>query len=636
MDFFRAQHDARRRTRLLVGLFLLSLTCLLVMANLLLYFIFESTAEPVFYLGISAAILLVVLLSSVFKSHSLRQGGAAVAHMLNARLLAAPSTPAEQRLLNVVEEMAIASGTPVPPIYVMEESAINAFAAGHSINDAVIGITRGAINKLNRDELQGVIAHEFSHVLHGDMRLNLRLIAWLHGIMVLGIIGHYVIRAASGSRRNSNNNNNAGIALFGIGLIVLGASGNFFGGLIKAAVSRQREYLADASAVQYTRNPKGIADALKRIAADSTSPVLENPASSQISHALFSEGVHLRFSSLFATHPPLDKRIRVLDPQWNGEYQSAAAVETSRPSAASPIHSPPATDYAQQTALTPLAVAMAIARAGSPDDIDVSDAKLIHQGIPDACASAAHNPLGAAALICVLLMQDELVQPTSGPPAADPIQQLFSARLPADSNQHLLAEMYRVVPDVSRLDAQYRLPLVNICLGTLRQLSLAQYQLFRGMLTSIIETDNSPDLRSWVLFQVTLHHLDRALGLDMPTSAVTQKRLNQSARSLEVFLSLLSHCGSRNGSDARSAFNAAATESGVAGLDYSAPENLTLEQFQRATEQLANLREEDKKRLLNAVSICVYHDKKLTVIENELLKMTSEMLDWPLPATIFR
>ena len=234
MDFFKAQDLARRRTRRLVFLFVLSLLSLLVLTNLLLYLIFSVSGTytevgpgltppgPALYGAVSLAVLLVVIVSSVFKTFSLRQGGDAVAHMMNARLLISPKSVDEQKLLNVVEEMAIASGTAVPPVYIMEEVSINAFAAGHSSADAVIGVTRGAIQKLNRDELQGVIAHEFSHILHGDMRLNLRLIGLLHGIMVLGIMGHYLLRAASSSRRN---NNNAAVAIFGIGLVIIGASG---------------------------------------------------------------------------------------------------------------------------------------------------------------------------------------------------------------------------------------------------------------------------------------------------------------------------------------------------------------------------------------------------------------------------
>src|SRR5690606_23091198 len=266
-------------------------------------------------------------------------------------------------LLNVVEEMAIASGTPVPPVYLMEESAINAFAAGFAPGDAVIGITRGAIETLSRDELQGVIAHEFSHILHGDMRLNIRLIGILHGIMVLGIMGYYLLRSTGLSSRR--NNNGANLALLGIGLIVIGYAGTFFGNLIKAAVSRQREFLADASAVQYTRNPAGIADALKRIGGGQGS-VMENPRTAEISHALFSNGLTFSLTSIFATHPPLEARIRRIQPDWDGSYelpppeQATDSAQTMQTKAT--LHSGGA-----MGALTTLAMMDALlARAGEP------------------------------------------------------------------------------------------------------------------------------------------------------------------------------------------------------------------------------------------------------------------------------
>lgn len=624
MDFFRAQHDARRRTRLLVGLFLLSLFCLLAMANLILYFLMASTPQqPSFYAVISVLILLVVFLSSIFKSLSLRQGGAAVAQMLNARLLATPSNSAEQRLLNVVDEMAIASGTPVPPVYVMEESAINAFAAGHSINDAVIGITRGAIEKLNRDELQGVIAHEFSHVLHGDMRLNLRLIAWLHGIMVLGIAGHYVLRAASVSRRN---NNKAGIAAIGLGLIVLGASGNFFGSLIKAAVSRQREYLADASAVQYTRNPQGIAGALKRIATDTGSPVLTNPAASQISHSLFSEGVKLRFSSLFATHPPLEKRIRVIDPQWDGKYQPQRLAESENISASLSAQ--------QQSTPIPQAVSLAIARAGSPDALDISEAQTVHRDIPADLASSAHNPLGAAAMICLLLQSDCPQMPMLKTDRTH-IEQLLRSWLPTDIDADLFAEMCVLLPRMMNIEPAHRLPLVNICLGSLRQMSSRQYQYFRKVITLITASQPALDLASWVLLQLTVQHLDRATGIVPAAPSSGLKKLNQLRGELEVFFSVLSYSG-QGGDKNAAAFSAAANSIGLPELNLIVREDLRLEAFQQATNRLTGLMQAQKITLIQGVSVCVFHDQKLTVNENEFLKMTSELLDWPLPAKIFR
>jgi len=230
--------------------------------------------DPRLILLVGGSTLAVIGLGTAYKISSLRGGGPAVAEQLGGRLLHPNTDDAdERRVLNVVSEMSIASGVPCPPVYMMaDETSINAFAAGNSPEDAAIGVTRGCVQKLNRDELQGVMAHEFSHILNGDMRLNLRLMGLIHGILVLGILGTVLLRsgaygglAAGGGRRDSGRGGAAVIILIGGAVMVIGFVGTFFGNLIKASVSRQREYLADASAVQFTRNPQGIGNALRRI-----------------------------------------------------------------------------------------------------------------------------------------------------------------------------------------------------------------------------------------------------------------------------------------------------------------------------------------------------------------------------------
>jgi len=317
MDFFESQDSARRNTGRLILLFGLAVISLILITNFLVMLIFGFLSTEMTSVGaltpwqfnwqvfamVGVLVAAVIILGSLYKIVSLSGGGARVAEMMNGRLLVAGTGDLlERRLMNVVEEIAIASGTPVPPVYVLEEAGINAFAAGYSPSDAVIGVTRGAIETLNREQLQGVIAHEFSHILHGDMRINIRLIGILHGIMVLGIIGYYLMR---GSSVRSRSKDSGGVVMLGLGLLVIGYVGTFFGNLIKAAVSRQREFLADASAVQFTRNPQGIAKALMRIGQHSQRSYMAHPSSREISHALFEEGTHSALSGLYATHPPL-------------------------------------------------------------------------------------------------------------------------------------------------------------------------------------------------------------------------------------------------------------------------------------------------------------------------------------------
>jgi Zn-dependent protease with chaperone function len=263
----------------------------------------------------------VVGLASLFRIASLRSGGGQVARQLGGTLVDSDTRDFKRsRLRNVVEEIALASGVPVPEIYVLEqESGINAFAAGYTPADAAVAVTRGALEKLDRDELQGVIAHEFSHVLNGDMRLNIRLMGMLFGILLLALIGRRVLLHARFGRSSKNG---AAVLLIAAGLMMVGYVGLFFGRWIKAAVSRQREYLADASAVQFTRDPGGIGDALKKIAVYSDGSYLKAD-SEEVSHMLFGDGQRMM---LFSTHPPLHERIRRIDPGFRpAELEDLAA-----------------------------------------------------------------------------------------------------------------------------------------------------------------------------------------------------------------------------------------------------------------------------------------------------------------------
>src|SRR5690606_37764270 len=305
MNFFEHQERARGTTRWLVLLFIGAVISLILGATLIVSVIlatsnaqqgaapaFDPTALPLDVLaGVSAVVLAVVALGAAFRFMQLRAGGKAVAQGLGGRLLSVNTRNIDERkVLNVVEEMAIAAGVPVPQVYLLEEAGINAFAAGHTPQDAVIGVTRGCIAQLSRDELQGVIAHEFSHICNGDMRLNLRLIGWLYGITVLGLIGYFLLRGQSVAAARSRDNSRGALVLVGLGLMAVGYGGTLFGNLIKAAVSRQREFLADASAVQYTRNPAGIGGALKKIGANAKGSLLDTAGAGEVGHLLFGQG----------------------------------------------------------------------------------------------------------------------------------------------------------------------------------------------------------------------------------------------------------------------------------------------------------------------------------------------------------
>ena len=259
-------------------------------------------------------VLAVVSVGTIYKTYVLSVGGGvAVAESMGGRLVSpATGNSDERRLLNVVTEMALAAGTPVPPVFLMPEPGINAFAAGTTVSNAVIGVTQGALAAFDRDQMQGVIAHEFSHIINGDMRLNLRLMGVIHGIMLLGYIGYFLLRSSFYSRRSSSQQNP--LPLIGIALIIVGFIGTFFGNWIRAGVSRQREFLADASAVQFTRNPLGIGGALQKIGIEAG--LLANPKAAECAHLFFANGIAQGFASPFASHPPIQERIKKILPQW--------------------------------------------------------------------------------------------------------------------------------------------------------------------------------------------------------------------------------------------------------------------------------------------------------------------------------
>ncbi|KTC37330.1 MAG: M48 family metallopeptidase [Pseudomonas sp.] len=333
MKFFQHQAHARRHTFKLLLLMVLAVAGLTALSSLGLGLLWrelnQEYQQPKVFnwtlvAAVAALIVLVVLLGSWYKTWRLRAGGKVIAEHLGGRLInGAARNGDEQRLLNIVEEMALASGTAMPAVYVLPEDGINAFAAGLDPQQAVLGVTRGALARLDRDELQGMVAHEFSHIHNGDMRLNTRLLAVIHGLLVFSLAGIAVLRQAEKQHLGSDRHRffwQIIFAVLGLALLVFGSLGSLLGNLIKAAISRQREFLADASAVQFTRNPQGLSGALKKIGGCSAGSRLKAFNAAQYSHMYFHQGVKSRLDRLFATHPPLTERIRRLDPQWDGSY----------------------------------------------------------------------------------------------------------------------------------------------------------------------------------------------------------------------------------------------------------------------------------------------------------------------------
>jgi len=642
MNFFESQERARKSTAKLTFLFILAVVSLIIMTNLLVMVVFGylnfnekistealiQTFDWQTFFAIGAGVIAVVLTASLYKIAALSSGGKTVAEALGGQLITQNTTDHNQRkLLNVVEEMAIASGIPVPPVYLLKnEPGINAFAAGFSPRDAVIGITEGAIEQLNREQLQGVIAHEFSHIFNGDMRLNLRLIGVLHGILIIGIIGYYILRSASYSGRRSRSDKGAGgILALGMGLVVIGFAGTFFGRLIKASVSRQREYLADASAVQFTRNPHGIAGALKKIGGFMAGSKIENPGAQEVSHAFFSEGVSTVLHFLLATHPPLADRIRRIEPNWDGKFDSSTVLpiqqEREEP-ATKGIKSQTDVKARMTAAVTGAAVIDAmgvIKQIGNPNQATIGYARALIDELPVTIKDAVREPYGARAVMYALVLHK---------PTDIRNKQLVYLQENADADVYTL--LNKIVPLIENMDAKYQLPVIELAIPALKQLSMGQYQAFNRNLIALIRMDARINLFEWVL-QKILHHNLNSHFYKKSAVKVRYTRLDQLKQECEVILSVLVYAGHDIQSNVEQAFAAANEQLDIPGLALLPKNRISLTILDLALEKLNQLKPLEKPRLLKACINCIAFDQHLAPAEVELLRAFSAALDCPMP-----
>lgn len=652
MNFFEAQDHARRQTGWLVLLFALAVAGLIVLTNLLLLVVlaFSQSGQFIFtpelllqqfqldvFIGVAVVVLALVFLGSLYKTMALSGGGASVAEMLGGRQISRDSRdPAERQLLNVVEEMAIAAGMPVPPVFLLDEPGINAFAAGTTPSTAVIGITRGALQAFNRDELQGVIAHEFSHIFNGDMRLNIRLIGVLHGILLLGLLGYYLLRSSRFVRSSNNRAGGAIVAILalGAGLVVIGYVGHFFGQMIKAMVSRQREYLADASAVQFTRDKQGIAGALKKIGGASPGTgdgsLLATPAAAEYSHAYFSRGVSGFTQSLFATHPPLPERIKRIEPGWNGKYLPPMATPPPEVSteATAESHMPGGVlgdvmggaATGAIIAASVLSAGQMVDRVGTVSEQQLNTARDILAAIPPLLRDAAAEPYGARAVIYALLIDSR-----------PEIQQQQLRLLDELADPQVDATREGLMADLPALPDYARLPLLELTLPALQTLSPEQYQRFRQMVQALIAADKKVNLSEWIMQRLVIQQLDLHFGLRKPARAV-HGNLNALKDQLQVLLSLVAYTEhSASEEIAALAFAAGSKQAGEPDLKILPREELNLSSLDNALDTLNKLKPLVKPRLLKACAACILYDGKTTIPAQELLRTISICLDSPMP-----
>jgi Zn-dependent protease with chaperone function len=641
VDFFEHQDKARKNTKVLVVYFVIAVACIIAsvyFASLLIFYGTQSQQQPgvptrelvlwnpKLFLYVAIGTLSVVAVGSLYKTAALAKGGSVVAESLGGRLVNPNTThPDERKLRNVVEEMAIAAGVPVPKIYVLDdEKGINAFAAGHAPGDAAIGVTRGCMTLLSRDELQGVIGHEFSHILNGDMRLNLRIMGVIFGILCLAVIGRVLIYSRGGRDRNP-------LMLLGLALIVIGAIGLFFGRLIQAALSRQREFLADASAVQFTRNPAGLSGALQKIGGAGSK--LESAHAGEASHMFFGNGMGKPFLGALATHPPLDERIRAIDPSWDGKFKTAsvstAEAESSRQAAKptslqSPFPTIPGMPGARTGsggfATNAVLMGAVLPNVGKPTPLHLRYAEELRNSFSEKVQSAAHEPLDAIALVyAMLLSPDDALH-------AKQLTELGKRAAPGVGEK--TAELW---PEVAPIASRVRLPLVNLALPALRQLRPDEFEQFSQALQWLIESDGQIRIFEFVLQKIVRRHLASQSGETRPAS-IQYHTLKPLVRDCSVVLSVLAHVSSSNADEVEEAFRTGALQLRARpdGLQLLPRDKCGLEQLDTALDRLALAAQQIKKNLIEACVHAVGADGLIREREAELLRAIAETLDCPI------
>lgn len=650
MNFFEAQDSARRSTTLLILLFVLAIAFLLALSNFLifefLYFVEYETLtlslsqlnlvfDPDLSTVLCAAIILFICLGSVYKLLQLSAGGSVIAQHLGGVIIPRSSgDPLHKKILNIVEEMAIASGTPVPQVYILNEQGINAFAAGWKTTNAVIGITQGALERLTRDELQGVIAHEFSHIFNGDMRLNIRLIAILHGILMIGMLGRMILRSMRFVRTSRNSKNGqAVLVIFGIGaaLAVVGYSGTFFGNWIKSLISRQREYLADASAVQFTRSSEGIANALKKIGGAIPGSALLAASVDEYSHAYFAKGDTGALSLFsFSTHPPLKQRILRIEPGWDGKY----FFDERKPRRGNDIEKQLAAEEKRKKAFAASAGIVAGMEVAINDAMNALDnigdvakeqvdaAHAWHRKLPDAVLAHAENPYGAQALILALLISEN----------AEIKKQQYDVLNKVIGELHA-NNVKQVQQDVTELAGSQTLSLIDLTLPTLREMTVEQYQRFKLCLQQLIKADKKVDLREWIIQRVVVQHLDEQYGYRKKPVA-KYFVLGSAKYASELMLSLLAYLEHKDPHQARQAFDDARSSVGAGALTLLPKEAISLDSMNQAMDELEFLKPPLKKRFLQACVNCIAHDGKVTIQAYELTRAIASCLDCPMPPVL--
>jgi Zn-dependent protease with chaperone function len=621
--FFEHQALARRNTKVMVLLFVAAVIAVVLAVDLVLGALYvwgsEEFNAPTLtamltgvpgsvYLAGAAATAALILVVSLVNVARLADGGASVARMVGARRIA-PNTQdvLEQRFRNVVEEMAIASGVRVPELYLMDaERGINAFAAGWDVSGAVVAVTRGALETLTRDELQGVVAHEFSHILNGDTRLNVRMIGVLAGIVFLASVGEFFMRSVRGSRDSK------GFFLAGVALFIIGYVGLFFARLIKASVSRQREFLADASSVQFTRNPEGIAGALDQIRSSAAGTLIANRYAEEMSHMFFGRSVKVRLGGLFDTHPPLDERIERVYPRFQPSAYRAKreTVPVPKTVAIKPTGRRE-TDIGTAWGHTP---EQSAALVGTVDPGKVDFAARLLGTLPAPLRESLREAEGAAAVMIALLLAE---------PEEAMRRQLQSV------SPELATRAQAMTPLTRGLGAAFHLPLIDLALPAMKAAPTEAKVELLAALEAVINADRRVSLHEFVVLALVREQLS-------PRPRVPEtKKISELQAEAATVLGLVAHAGTRiDATGERESALQRAIRAGAQVLQIPpsvpSPAGLALGSA-AALDALRALAPLEKGVLVTALFAAVTVDGTIRIAEAELMRLVGAVLECPLP-----
>ncbi len=626
LDFFERQERARKRTTLLTLLFALAVlflnigVYLAVVLTINLCFdpqkLIDSSFgkfshrwwDPELFLWTCVITTSIIAIGGIVKTIELSQGGSTIAEMLGGNLVP-PNTndPKLRKLLNVVEEMAIASALPVPRVYVLPDKSINAFAAGLTQHDAVIGVTQGCLTYLNRDELQGVIAHEFSHILNSDTRINLRLTGLIFGIVGIAVIGRVLINTRSNGRRQNP------LAFLGLALLIVGYVGVFFGRLIQAAISRQRELLADASAVQFTRNPDGLARALKKIGALMYGSQISSPHVEETAHIFFENA---RTSRLFSTHPPLEARIKALDPSWDGTFPVLIQPEEMYEAP----QKPPLVAPTLQSATYAPEVFMASVGTVSPKAVEY--ATEWKEQIPSKVLETVRDPTGAMCmLLATLLSENQEIRN----------QQLITIE---DSfGNKLRSEILSAYEQLRTLPVYSKLYLLKLGLPAIQLLSITHLKKLISTIDKLILTDNKIDLYEFALAQAIKRHVLPVINPSVLRRPVQYYSFRPLLADCAMVVAAVANAGAPNYAAAKTAFLRGWSSSALSQFPPPQPagNTISIDALQQALDKLALAAPPIKRAVLEAAAHAAAYDGKITASEATLLRAVADVLGCPIP-----